>query len=355
MLRVAHLVPNLVTGGRERMVADLCAKAAAIGIAPIVIAYDPEAPGRRIAVDAPVHPLDRTLPDFPARLAALLAGERIEVLHAQGHIPAALAAGQTVPMVATLHVALGSGWRWLPAIRRGLRAARHVTAVSDDLARSFRWIAGRRIETVLPGIDLKRFTMPRKPHEPFTLGIAARLHPVKRHGDAIAALRLLTVRGINCRLRIAGQGALEGELRAQAQGLDVRFDGDVADMPAWLAGLDAFLLPSDHEGTPLALLEAAASGLPCIATAVGGMPAALGDAALWVPRRRPEAIADAVETLITDPARQTALGATARERVQSFGLERSCTRYRALYAACRTPIPVIPAQAGIQSQKRYRL
>ncbi|MDV3457268.1 glycosyltransferase [Sphingomonas sp. HF-S4] len=331
MLRVAHLVPNLLAGGRERMVADLCARAADFGIDAQVIAYDPHAEGQRIAVDVPVHPLDRNLPDLPGRLNALVAAERIDVLHAQGHVPAALAAGIPVPMVATLHVALGSGWRWLPAIRRGLRVARQLTAVSDDLARRFRFVAGRRIETVLPGLDLARFDVARGRDTAFTLGIAARLHPVKRHHDAIAALRLLAARGMPCRLRIAGEGALDTELRAAAYGLDVRFDGPVADMPRWLAGLDAFLLPSDHEGTPLALLEAAASGLPCIATAVGGTPAALGEAALWVPRRRPKKIAEAIATLVADPARSQAMGAAARRRVQAFGLDRSCTRYRAIY------------------------
>ncbi|MDO7842343.1 glycosyltransferase [Sphingomonas immobilis] len=332
-MRVAHLLPNMVTGGRERLVADLCAGAAAQGVEPVILRYDPHAEGRRIAVDAAQHDLDRAAPDFATRLRALLAAERIDVLHAQGHIAAALAAPvmRDVPTLTTLHVALGSGWRWLPAIARGLRASRGVTAVSDDLARRFRWIAGQPIATIPPGIDLARFApRDRTPHATFTIGIAARLHPVKRHADAIAALRLL---GPQYRLEIAGQGPLEPDLRALAAGLDVHFAGDVADMPGWLAGLDAFALPSDHEGTPVALLEAMASGLPCIATRVGGVPAAAGEGALLVPRRRPDAIAAAVAGLIADPEARAALGEKARARAMAFGSEAMRAAYAARYRA----------------------
>lgn len=329
MLRVAHLLPNMVTGGRERIVADLVARAGANAVEPVVIAYDPELPGRRLTVDAPMHALERG-GGFAERLHRLLAGERIDLLHAQGHVAAALARQSAVPMVATLHVALGAGWRWAPAIVAGLRRARAVSAVSADLARRFRWLAGCPIEVVPPGISIDRVA-PRPEGGTFTVGIAARLHPVKRHRDAIAALRLLAARGVACRLRLAGQGGEEAALRAQSAGLDVHFDGDVADMGAWLARLDAFLLPSDHEGTPLALLEAMSAGLPCVAARVGGVPDAVGEAAILVPRRRPEEIAEALARLARDRPLRLDLGAAAAERALRFDAEAQAAAYRALY------------------------
>ncbi|MBA2934239.1 glycosyltransferase [Sphingomonas sp. CGMCC 1.13654] len=337
MIRVAHLLPNMVTGGRERIVADLCRHAGMIGVEPSLILYDPDAEGRRIDPgDVPQHALDRHRPDFAAALRDLLARERIDVLHAQGHIAAALAApvAHAVPMVTSLHVALGSGWRWAPAIARGLRASRAVTAVSADLARRFRWLAGLDIEVVSPGIDLPAFRPAERPaNHLFTIGIAARLHPVKRHRDAIEAIRLLKAQGVAARLSIAGQGPLETDLRVRAAGFDVEFVGDMADMPGWFAGLDAFLLCSDHEGVPLALIEACASGLPCIAAAVGGIQEAFGDAILAVPRRRPDAVAAAVRRLATDRELRVVLARKAMERAGRFSLDAINGVWHSIYEA----------------------
>ena len=336
MIRVAHLLPNMVTGGRERIVADLCRHSIDVGISPSLVLYDPEAEGRQIdAGDVPRHTLDRRRPDFTEALRALLARERIDVLHAQGHVAAALAvpvAGR-VPIVTSLHMALGSGWRWAPAIARGLRASGAVTAVSADLARRFHWLSGREIDVVLPGIDISAHHVEqRRANIGFTIGIAARLHPVKRHRDAIEALRMLHSRGVTVRLEIAGQGGLDAELRARAAGLDVTFHGDVADMPGWLAGLDAFLLCSDHEGIPLALIEACASGLPCIATAVGGIPETFGAAVLTVPKRRPGAIAAAIERLSNAPTACKLLGQSSLALAPMFALDRMIARYQAIYS-----------------------
>lgn len=336
MIRVAHLLPNMVTGGRERIVADLCRHSVDVSISPSLILYDPEAEGRQIdAGGVPRHALDRRRPDFAEAFRAVLARERIDVLHAQGHVSAALAVpvAGTVPIVTSLHMALGTGWRWAPAIARGLRASGAVTAVSADLARRFRWLSGRKIDVVPPGIDISaHHGEKRRANIVFTIGMAARLHPVKRHRDAIEALRMLHSRGVAARLEIVGQGVLDAELRARAAGLDVTFHGDVADMPGWLAGLDAFLLCSDHEGMPLALIEACASGLPCIATAVGGIPETFGEVILTVPKRRPGAIAAAIERLSNAPTLCKMLGQSSLALAPMFALDRMTVRYHAIYS-----------------------
>lgn len=349
-MRVAHLLPSMATGGRERIVADCCAAAGRWGVEPLVVSYDPGEAGARLPVAAPVLVVDRREPGFAAALAAVLRRERIDLVHTQGHVPAALAAplASEWPVVATLHVALGGGWRWLPQVARGLRRAAAVTAVSDDLATRFRWLAGQEVAVIAPGIDLARFApQPRRRQGPFTVGIAARLHPVKRHIDALAAVRRLRAEGVACRLRIAGEGPLAAELRRLAEGLDVTFDGGVSDMPAWLASLNAFLLPSDHEGTPLALLEACASGLPCVATDVGGVAAALDGAGLLVPRRRPEAIAAALRRLATEPELAAGLARAAEERSRAFALDRSHAAYADLYRGVLSPVQsALRAPAG---------
>lgn len=338
MIRVAHLLPTMEIGGRERIVSDLCRTAPGLGIEPVLVTYDPPKPGYTL-IDVPGVPaisLDRRDPAFRDQLRATLAGEKIQVLHAQGHISAALAAGATggVPMLATMHVALGSGWRWLVPVVRGLRAADRLTAVSEDLAWRYRWLARRPIELVPTGVDLERFrpsTRPLDPGTPFTIGIAARLHPVKRLDDAVDAIRILMGHGLSCRLVIAGEGPCRQHIATLARGCDIELRGAVTDIPNFLRGLDAFLLPSDHEGTPAALLEAMAMGLPCIATRVGGMPALLGDAGVLVPRRDPSAIAEAIERLMGSASLRAQMGLAAAQRARSHSLEHQACAYAGLY------------------------
>ncbi|WP_084592349.1 glycosyltransferase [Novosphingobium sp. MBES04] len=329
----------MVTGGRERFVAELCRLGPRFGIAPLVILHDPDAPGERIALPGVRQvELSRHEPNFGDRLSRLLARERIDVLHVQGHVSAALAEGVlgNVPSVVTLHMALGSSARWLPAIVRGLRKAGIVSAVSEDLARRFRWLAGKRIALLQPGIDLDRFATRRgrDGDRPFTIGTAARLHPVKRHRDLLAALHRLKQQRVASRLVLAGEGSEEPMLRSLAARLelDVSFCGVVEDMPGWFAGLDAFVLASDHEGSPLALLEAMASSLPCVATSVGGIPAIVGDTGLLVRRRSPIQLADALATLHADGELREQLAISARARAESYADtcmgEQASTLYR---------------------------
>lgn len=308
------------------MVADLCAISHRHGIEPMVIAYDPAAQGRRITLPGIAqHHIDRRSKSFSADLSKLLSGEKVDALHAQGHIAGALAAHvmKDLPSIVTLHIALGQGWRWLPSIVRGLRQAQSVTAVSDDLSRRFRPWSNKPITVVPPGINLRQYHPPenRDLSKPITLGIAARLHPVKRHRDIFDALKLLKDRGVPCRLLVAGQGPEEANLRGAAEGLDIEFHGDVSDIATWLKRLDAFVLPSDHEGTPLALIEALATGLPCIATDVGGVRNLLGDAGLLVGRRKPTAIASSVQRLIDEPDLLLQLRNAAMARAEHFSLD----------------------------------
>jgi glycosyltransferase involved in cell wall biosynthesis len=196
-------------------------------------------------------------------------------------------------------------------------------------------------------IDTERFVpTPRGGREGVTLLAAGRLTAQKRLDrflDLLARVRSAvgpTVRGV-----VAGAGPLETELRASAASLGlgqaVRFLGAVEDMAPVYDRADVFVLTSDWEGTPNVLLEAMSSGLPCVATRVGGvadMGAAPG-VELFEPDDLP-AMADRLTQLASTPGLRDELGRGNREHVlETYSTALLPDRLRALYSAAGRESP----------------
>ena len=130
--------------------------------------------------------------------------------------------------------------------------------------------------------------------------------------------------GDGARLMIAGQGPLEASLKAQAAslGVEVDFAGARSDVPALLAGAAVFALSSQWEGQALALMEALRAGVPIVATRAGGNPAVAGqDAALFVPPGDAAAFAEAVRSILDDPALADRLRKAALDRARDIPTE----------------------------------
>ncbi|MDA2917589.1 glycosyltransferase, partial [Nitrospinae bacterium AH_259_B05_G02_I21] len=124
------------------------------------------------------------------------------------------------------------------------------------------------------------------------------------------------------RLLLIGSGKLEGELRAEADRLGVAsrvdFLGTRSDMPELFAAMDCFVLPSKRDSFPVVLLEAAAAGLPCVATDDGGNPESVihERTGLLVPVDDPKALAEAVVSVLDDPERARRWGAAGRAKIE---------------------------------------
>lgn len=144
-----------------------------------------------------------------------------------------------------------------------------------------------------------------------------RLEERKRVGDLLTALEIVRATRPDAELHIVGEGASRAELESRSTA--AVFHGGISDPDVLLASADVFIFPSEREGCPNALLEAAAAGLPCIATSIPGIVDWFDESTtVLVPPARPGLIADAWLNLWDDAARRTALSATARQRVQSI-------------------------------------
>ncbi|HEY8534742.1 MAG TPA: glycosyltransferase [Micromonospora sp.] len=167
------------------------------------------------------------------------------------------------------------------------------------------------------------------------IGSVGRLDRVKGHDVLLEAVARLP----ETRVVIVGAGPEEEALRQRARALGI---ADRVSLAGWsdrvadrLAEFDIYCHPSRYEGLGLALLEAMRAGLPCVASAVGGVPELLdhGRYGVLVPPENPEALAAALGALAADPGRRARLGAQARARVLAeFTTERMAAAYRELWA-----------------------
>jgi glycosyltransferase involved in cell wall biosynthesis len=152
-----------------------------------------------------------------------------------------------------------------------------------------------------------------------------RLSREKGHRDLIEAMSLLRTqrRDAPARLVVVGDGPERADLRAVADrtgiGESIVWLGQVANAHRFYAAADAAVLPSHSEGSPNALLEAAAYALPIVATAVGGVPEILvnGVSGRLVPPHHPEALAAALFEVLADRSAALRLGRNARAAIET--------------------------------------
>ncbi|MGQ4659074.1 glycosyltransferase [Lysobacter sp. F6437] len=176
------------------------------------------------------------------------------------------------------------------------------------------------------------------------LGCAARLVPVKRHVDLVAAFAVLHAQRSEARLLLVGDGPLRDDIRRQAEALGIAdavlLAGNREDIDAVLPALDIAVLASSSEGMSNALLEAMACGLPIIATTVGanGQLVQHGENGLLCPPCEPDVLAQAMLELAEAPVRRRAMGNASRARVQAdHSVETMINAYERMYQRLLEP------------------
>lgn len=153
------------------------------------------------------------------------------------------------------------------------------------------------------------------------IGTVGVLRPQKRHDLFLRAAAKVLARHPTARVALVGNGPLEGPLRALARHLSLDTNQRFAWLPfqppaeRYLASLDVLVLCSDWESLPIALLEGLASGVPQVATSVGGVPEILtAQTGVLVPPGDVDAIAEAMLELASKPQRRAAMSAASRAR-----------------------------------------
>jgi glycosyltransferase involved in cell wall biosynthesis len=171
------------------------------------------------------------------------------------------------------------------------------------------------------------------------VGTLGRLdEPKKGLRTFLAAAARVAAAEPRARFVLIGDGPARQELERRAASLGlrerVRFHGEVEDPERLLPGLDLLAQPSLWEGFGLSVVEAMAAGVPVVASRVGGIPEAARDEseAVLVPPGDATRLAEAMVSLLRDPARAARLGAAGRRRaLEEFSLERLVEETAALY------------------------
>lgn len=358
-VRVIQLVWSFEIGGAENFVLNLVRKMDRSRYEPSICVFAEDGPLRAQteALGVPVFRIKPgSVPLTTLRLLRLLRAERPDLIHAHSIAPGfhAAAAGALcrIPVLTTRH------GRPQESAKRSLRRAISIrftdrfVAVSEEvrsLLISMTKIPEEKIFSVVNGIDTERFTGPRNlalraelgiPDNVFLFGTVGRLSRVKAQDKMIRALKAVIDQNGDAYLVIAGDGPWREKLERLITELGLENHAHLLgarhDVPAILRALDAFVLSSVDEGTPLSLLEAMSAGLPCVATEVGGIPEVIihEQNGLLAPPGDTDTLSAAMQRLLTDPDLRRRLAANGIETVRArFSLETMMQAYYRHYDA----------------------
>ena len=374
-LHVFYVIDSLAPGGSERSLAAMVPRFTAAGLS-IDVAYLRERPGLHdelrsggARLFAP-HGGDGRI-EVARRLGRLIRDRGPDLVHTtlfeadlSGRLASLLA---RAPVVSTLaasaydeeHLSDPALRRWkvrlaeladastAQAVTRFHAVASHV---ADDMARRL-WVPRRRIDVVPRGRDPEVLGLPsaeRRAHVRESLGIEATerivlgvaRHEHKKGLDVLVrAMPAVVGQTPSARLIIAGrEGTTTGQLtrliREKEMGANVRLLGHRRDVPDLLSAADVFVLPSRSEGSPGALLEAMALGVPIVATDIAPVWELVGRggiARLLEPGDH-DGLAEAISSLLEDPAASRVMGETGRARFfEHFTIDRVAKRMIEFY------------------------
>ncbi len=360
-IRILEILASLKRAGAERMVVSLAG-----GMDPhrfethVLSLYDPfpggfepvlqergipvSHLGKRRGLDVRMYP----------RLVAAIRAQRPHIIHTHSYLLRyTFPAGTLVPVKAMVHTVHNLALQETDGIGRAVhkvayRCGVKPVAVGAQVASSFQDYYGFAPAATIPnGIDTAAFGQPGvglrwraengfSPDTGLVVSVA-RLEPQKNPSGLLDAFSRALGSDENWHLLMAGEGSLrldvEREIESRKLMGRVHLLGSRDDVANMLAASDLFLMASGWEGTPMAVIEAMAAGLPIVSTAVGGVPElVVHDACgLLTPVGDMDALGQSLAALAQAPQRRENFSAAARQRTERFGLAAMVDAYSSLF------------------------
>lgn len=349
--RVGMVIGQLTVGGAEGQLLELVRGLDRTRFEPVVYSLSEESGAMQSRFEAagiPVERIGAVGPRRARRLAAACQRDRIDLIHswlfiANSYAWAARCLGVRVPLVTSARncktQGLGHHALNIAAFRGSARIVANSEQVREYIVGTYR-APERRVEVIYNGVDIARFSAARATTGNAPIVVAAgRLVAQKNFTLLIEAAARLRQAVPSARFRIAGSGpqrdALREQIRAAQVEESVELLGERHDMEAVFREADVFWLTSSWEGLPNVVIEAMASGLPVIATDVGGARELFnsGREGFLV---RPASLDDLVYyggALLRDPDLRRVMGSAARTRAQGFSLARMVQGMQDVYDA----------------------
>ncbi len=393
-IRVMHILPSFLPGGAERMavhiVRGLNEQRFEVAITSV---------GQRIGSD-----LERLLDESRMRvwylgkklgfdcrtyyrLHRVLRDYRPDIIHTHLQVlryalpsmfwfKRAAMLLHTVNNVAEREVEPKARWIQRYAFRHGVLPV----AVAKEVATSLERLYGiQPCRVIFNCIPTKLYGCPQTPRgewraregfgpDDVLFACVARLAPQKNHALLLKAFAQGPAADPKARLLLVGDGSLRQQLQKQARKLGlaerVHFLGVRTDIPDVLAAMDVFVLSSDWEGNPLAVVEAMASGLPIVSTAAGGVPELMenGKEGFLLQVGDLRGLSDSMIALLKSPETRRSLGIAAARRARDFDVSVMIGAYEELYETLYRHLQiqqkgmigesVLPAEERLMSQMR---
>lgn len=223
-------------------------------------------------------------------------------------------------------------------------------ALSDKVKRTIEEVyklPARKIPVIFNGINLTKCQVKEDytKKSNFKILHIGRFMDVKNHSLILKSFAVFVNRHPDARLQLLGEGELREDMIQLAKKLNiadyVEFAGLQSNVYPWLHDADIFILPSKYEGIPMTLIEAMGTGLPIIASAVGGIPDMLTDKenALLIKPNSDELV-EAMEILYQSETMREEFGKKVKERAIVFSSEEMAQRYERIYLNCGESIEV---------------
>ena len=359
-IRVMHLVFTLGPGGMEHGVVKIANGLDPSRVVSSICSTTPADPGMLATVhpDVPVIELKRRTGNDPAvvwAIARAVRRRRPHILHTHGWgtLLEGIVGGRLARVPAIVHGEHGTLQlrpRQVALQRWAWRQVDQVLSVSSRLAERMSGEVGiplERIRVIRNGVNLARFSGSGAdggraafglPEEGLLVGAVGRLVDVKDHAALIDAVYELRRRGHNVLAVISGEGPLRAALTQHIARLElepyVRLLGHRSDVETVFAAIDVFVQPSKSEGMSNTILEAMASGLPVVATRVGGADEMVvdGETGVLVPAGDVDRLVEALARLAARESLRRGMGRLGRIRAHGeFSLQRMVGAYESFY------------------------